>query len=342
MGLRIKDISDMLNISPATVSLALNNKPGVSEETRQKILSVIADMGYDTNLLSKPALRNNKSIRFIVYKKHSKVVADTPFFSTLMEGIDLEARKNGYNLVISYINESENKAEVLRLIEENPLDGLIILATEMNSEDIKQFMQLGVPVVALDSYFEKEKLDTVIINNVQGAYEAVKYLIDSGHTDIGHLQSSIRIKNFEERNEGFMKALSDNKIKFEEKNVFTLEPTMEGAYNSMLDSLKKDIKLPTAFFADNDIIAFGTIKALREFGIQVPNQISIIGFDDMPFCEMIDPALTTIRVFKQRMGMLAVDRLINKIEGNIYEYIKLEIGTILIERKSVANPCITP
>lgn len=338
MGLKIKDISDMLNISPATVSLALNNKPGVSEETRQKILSVVEDMGYDTNILSKPALRNSKSIRFIVYKKHGLVVSNTPFFSTLMEGIDLEARKNGYNLVISYINESDNKAEILRIIEGNPLDGLIILATEMTSEDIKPFTKLGVPVVALDSYFDMEKIDTIVINNVQGAYEATKYLIDSGHSNIGYLKSSIWIKNFEERKYGFTKALSDNGLTYNVKNVLNLEPTMEGAYTSMINILKNGTPLPTAFFADNDIIAFGTIKALRESGMHLPKQISIIGFDDMPFCEMIDPALTTMKVFKERMGALAVDRLINKIEKNICEFIKLEISTVLIERKSVVTP----
>ena len=337
MALRVKDIANMLNISPSTVSLVLNNKPGASEETRQKVLRIVKDMGYDTNMLSKPALRNNKGIRFIVYKKHGNVVADTPFFSSLMEGIDLEARKNGYNLLVSYINEKENKAEVLRIIEENPLDGLLVLATEMNSEDIKPFILFGIPVVVIDSYFETEKLDTIVINNEQGAYEATKYLIDFGHRDIGYLKSSTWIKNFEERQDGFSKALLENGIKIREDNVLKIESTMDGAYRNMVDILKKDIVLPTAFFADNDIIAFGAMKALKEYGVKIPQDISIIGFDDMPFCNMVDPALTTIKVFKERIGMLAVERLISKIEKDIYESIKLEVATVLVERKSVIN-----
>jgi len=337
MPLRLKDVAKKLNVSPATVSLVINNKPGVGKETRQRVLQALAEMGYEPTILQKSALNNsnNKNIRFIIYKKHGLVVSDTPFFSALMEGIDQEARKNGYNLVISYMNEKENREEILRIIEESPLDGIIILATEMRPEDLQEFKKLPVPIVVLDSYFKEEKVDTVIINNIQGAYEATKYLISMGHTEIGYLHSSVWINNFDEREEGFIKALNEHNIKFNKKYVFSLESTLEGSYRDMLKLLESRIELPTACFADNDIIAFGAIKALKEKGVKLAKDISIVGFDDMPFCEMTEPPLTTIRVYKQSMGRLAVKRLIEKINDRSDIVIKMEVATELVERKSV-------
>ncbi len=337
MPLRIKDIANELAISPATVSLVLNNKPGISEETRQKILTLVEEKGYTTNLLSKPAFKNNRDIRFVIYKKHGKVVSETPFFSELIEGIDKEAREEGYNLLVSYINELDNtKMDVLRILEETSPDGILLLATEMNGEDIEPFKQLFLPLVLLDNNFEDERqLDIVIINNRQGTYEAVKYLVDLGHKEIGYLHSSVWINNFDERKLGFMNALNELGLKFNKHHVVEIEPTMEGAYNDVLKYLDSIRSLPSAFFSDNDIIAFGAMKAMREKGINIPQDVSIIGFDDMPFCEMIDPPLTTLRVYKQRMGRIAMRRLIEKIENNPEEVIRVEVNTELVERKSV-------
>jgi len=335
MALKVKDIADRLGVSQATVSLVLNNKPGVSEETRKKVLKFIEEMGYDTNILSKPALKHNGNIRFIVYKKHGKVVSDTPFFSALMEGIDSEARDSGYSLVVSYVNEKDNKPEILRILQENPPEGIIILATEMVSEDVADFKRLGIPIVVLDNYFISEKLDTVIINNIEGAYEATKYIIKKGHTDIGYLSSKVHINNFLERREGFLKAIKESGLDFDPKFEYKIGSTLEEAYQDMLVLLDNNPPIPSAFFADNDIIALGAVKALKQKGLKIPEDVSIVGFDDMPFCEMIEPSLTTVRVYKQKMGMIAVRRLRSKIEDEAEENVKIEIMTELIERNSV-------
>lgn len=338
MGLKIKDIAEAANVSASTVSLVLNNKPGISDETRQKVLKLVEEMGYSTNLLSKPAFNNQGNIRFMIYKKHGFVVSDTPFFSALMEGIDQETRNERYNLVVSYVNECDtNKSEMLRILAESSPDGIILLATEMLPDDLHTFNQLNIPFVALDNYFNMEKVDAIAISNIHGAYEATKYLIDMNHKKIGYLHSSIGINNFDQRKEGYTKALSDRDIKLNKKFIYCLEPTMEGAYNDMHKILQLKPSLPTALFADNDIIAFGAIKALKEHGLRIPEDISIIGFDDMPFCEMIEPALTTIKVNKQNMGMVAVRRLVEKIEADSEGYLKVEVGTELIIRRSVMN-----
>jgi len=336
MKLKAKDIAKKLSISPSAVSFVLNNKPGVSEETRRKVLKVIDQMGYNTNIFSKSALTHNRNIRFIIYKKHGLVVSDTPFFSALMEGIDREARNLGYNLIVTYMDENkDNLMKLFHIIKETSPDGIMLLATEMTKEDLKPFKKLNIPLLLLDSYFENENLDTVIINNIEGVYKATCYLIELGHIDIGYLHSSVWINNFDQRMAGFKKAINNKGLKLNENLIFCLEPNIDSSYKNMLEILEKKPKLPTALFADNDIIASGAIKAMKEFGIKIPQDVSVIGFDDMPFCEMIDPPLTTIMVYKQRMGMIALKRLVERIDEAPAETIRIEVNTTLIKRKSV-------
>jgi len=336
MKLKAKDIAKKLSISPSAVSFVLNNKPGVSEETRRKVLKVIDQMGYNTNIFSKSALTHNRNVRFIIYKKHGLVVSDTAFFSALMEGIDREARNLGYNLIVTYMDENkDNLMKLFHIIKETSPDGIMLLATEMTKEDLKPFKKLNIPLLLLDSYFESENLDTVIINNIEGAYKATCYLIELGHIDIGYLHSSVWINNFDQRMAGFKKAINNKGLKLNENLIFCLEPNIDSSYKNMLEILEKKPKLPTALFADNDIIASGAIKAMKEFGIKIPQDVSVIGFDDMPFCEMIDPPLTTIMVYKQRMGMIALKRLVERIDEAPAETIRIEVNTTLIKRKSV-------
>lgn len=336
MKLKAKDIAKKLSISPTAISFVLNNKPGVSEETRRKVLKVIEQMGYNTNIFSKSALTHNRNIRFIIYKKHGLVVSDTPFFSALMEGIDREARSLGYNLIVTYIDESkDNLMKILHIIKGTSPDGIMLLATEMTKKDLKPFKKLNIPLLLLDSYFESENLDSVIINNIEGVYKATCYLAELRHIGIGYLHSSVRINNFDQRMAGFKKAINDKGLKLNKNFIFCLESTIDGSYKNMFKILENKPQLPTALFADNDIIAFGAIKAMKEFGIRIPQDVSVIGFDDMPFCEMIDPPLTTVRVYKQRMGMIALKRLVERIDEAPAETIKIEVNTTFIERKSV-------
>jgi len=336
MRLKAKDIAKKLSISPSAVSFVLNNKPGVSEETRRKVLKVIEQMGYNTNIFSKSTLTHNRNIRFIIYKKHGLVVSDTPFFSTLMEGIDREARSLGYNLIVTYIDENkDNLMKILHIIKETSPDGIMLLATEMTKEDLKPFKKLNIPLLLLDSYFESENLDTVIINNIEGVHKATCYLVELGHIDIGYLHSSVWINNFDQRMAGFKKAINHKGLKLNKNFIFCLESTIDGSYKNMFKILENKPQLPTAVFADNDIIAFGAMKAMKEFGIKIPQDVSVVGFDDMPFCKMIDPPLTTARVYKQRMGMIALKRLVERIDETPAETIKIEVNTTLIERKSV-------
>ncbi len=334
MSISAKELAEKLNLSQATVSMVLNNKPGISEQTRKIVMDAAADYGYQS---SKKQLQKNvnKTIQFIIYKKYGTVVSDTPFFSQVTEGINYQCSKNGYRLQISYLYDNEDKKEQVEDLKRMNIDGILLLGTEMTPKDYPLFQNLKIPFVILDSYFDDINCDAVLINNVQGAYLATEYLAVRGHKKIGYLRSNTRISNFEEREDGYYKSLRRNNIPTSHPYVVNITPTTEQAYLDICGYLKTNPAFPTAFFADNDIIAAAAIRAFKEYNIKVPEQISIIGFDDMPICQFTDPTLTTMYVPKQRLGALAVDRLLDRMNGANTENIKIELAVKLIERNSV-------
>ncbi len=338
MTIKIKEIAKKANVSIATVSMALNNKEGISKKTKDKIMKIVNESGYSATLIKNSDLKNKGNIQLTIYKKHSKVLADTPFFQALIEGIESKSRHNGYNLIINYISSNSlNIEDVKASLKENEISGMLILATEMEEKDLLYFSNLDIPIMVLDAYFLGIPADYVVINNVSGGYLGTHYLMDCGHTQIGYLKSSYPIKNFNERYEGYLKALNEKKLNVNPDFVVELSPSMEGAYEDMIKHLNISQKLPTAFFSDNDLIAFGAMKAFKEKGINIPEDISIVGFDDMPFCTMIDPPLTTISVNKKTFGKLAVEKLLLSIKNKLDYTSKTTLDVTLIKRNSVKN-----
>ena len=332
MSITAKELAKKLNISAATVSMVLNHKPGISEETRELVFNEAKKNGYDFSKLRQPS---TGIIYFIIYKKHGNVVGDTPFFAQVIEGLETDCRHAGSRLQILYFNEMTTAQEQLDVVINSGCCGVILLGTEMMKQDYIPFSKLRIPLVVLDSYYDELPFWTVLINNVRGAYLATCYLIEQGHTEIGYLQSSKSISNFEERADGFFKALRSRKLKKNMNFVFRVTPVLEKAYEEFSKILDTSPKLPTCFFADNDLIALGCYRALKEHGYRIPDDISIIGFDDIPACQMVEPPMTTVRVPKQLFGAYAVRQLLQQLANPVQEATKVEIATELILRNSV-------
>lgn len=332
---KLDDIAKSAGVSKATVSNALNNRKGVGKETKDKIIKIAKELGY--NKTNGSTSKDQKSIRIIMYKKHGYVVSDTPFFSNLLEGIQKECRDEGYEMMISHLSRNEkNYKEIINNIRADNSSGYLILATEMIEEDLDDFDLLNKPVVLLDSFFKNRDYDQVVIDNYSASYRGTQRLIEKGHKNIGYLHSSVYINNFYYRKLGFEDAVKESGLKVNEDYQFRLEPTIEGSYQQMKEILlTQNPKLPTSFFADNDIIAFGAVKALKEYGVKIPEEVSVIGFDDMPYCEICEPKMSTVKVHKQYLGEVAVKRLIEKIEYDDHVNQKIEISTELVERNSI-------
>ena len=335
MSITAKELAKKLNLSPAAVSMALNNKPGVSTATRRLVLDTAKKYGYDFVRISEKH-SSPGCIYFVIYKKHGAVVTDTPFFSEVTDGIHLACQRTGYKMKSCYIYKDEETIEQqIREIEFSDCIGIILLGTEMSEEDGRPFTQLNLPLVLLDTYFETSTCDCILINNIQGVQLAVRYLIQKTKKQPGYLRSAYSIRNFTERADGFYNAIRDHGMSPSKSIIHHLTPSVEGAYADMKKLLERGEELASAYFADNDFIAVGAIKAFKEKGYRIPEDISIVGFDNLPISSIIEPALTTIHVPKQYMGELAVNRLISVLTGPHSYPVKTELYTSLVKRKSV-------
>ncbi len=338
MAITAKELAKLLNLSEASISMALNKKPGVSTKTRKMVMEAAKQYGYDFTRINEDNAAipsTNGTIYFIIYRKHGAVVSDTPFFSQLSEGIDLGCKRAKYYLNVYYLYEGDDIDSHLNQIMNQGCKGIVLLGTEMQEEDFRPFSKFSVPLVLLDNYFETITMDSVLINNVQGSYQATNYLIAKCKAQPGYLHSSYIINNFSERADGFYKAVRANGMPTSKSIVHLLSPSVEGAYADMLALLDQGEETARCYFADNDLIAAGAIRAFRERGYKVPEDMAVIGFDNMPVCTYIEPGLTSINVPKQYMGEMAVQRLVSIIGSKEYTPVKIEILTNLVKRKSV-------
>ncbi|MEG0276191.1 MAG: LacI family DNA-binding transcriptional regulator [Erysipelotrichales bacterium] len=333
MKIKISDIAKKAGVSDGTVSNALNNRKGISNEKREFILQIAREMGY-----FRKNTDQDKLIRLLIINKQAHVVGDTPFFSELVRGIETECSGQGFELVVNHIDtQTLENGRLDYVLKTNQTSGILLLGTEMEVQDLDYFRNVCIPLVILDTAFRDNHFDYVAINNVDGTYEIVEHLIKNGHTNIGIINSSYQINNFRERKTGYAHALNDYNLLLSPENEALVTPTSEGAYLDMkafLDSFLAEFpkeQLPTAFYAVNDNIAIGAIKAFNELDLS----ISICGFDDLPICELITPSLTTVHVNKQYLGKTAVSRLVQKINNADYDIQKVLIATKAIPRDSV-------
>lgn len=334
MGITAKELAQKLGLSAAAVSMALNNKPGVSESTRDRVLKAAKEYDFDFSRQRFSEEPKKGSLAFLMYRRHGAVVGDTLFFSSLSEGIANACRIAGYRMHMQYLHEDNCRTELRNLLG-GDTKGVILLGTEMRAEDFSPFAALPLPVVVLDTYFEGIPRDCVLINNIQGAFTATNYLISKRKQQPGYLRSSYSIGNFEERADGFYKAIRHNGLSTSASIVHRLAPSVEGAYADMKALIANGETLASCYFADNDLIAAGAMRALKEAGYRIPEDVGIIGFDNTSMCEILEPPLTTIHVPKQAMGQLAVERLIAIIGRKPPANVKIEITTSLVKRGSL-------
>lgn len=334
MSITAKKLAEKLGVSPAAVSMALNNKPGVSQKTRKLILDAAEKEGYDFYRISS----KNKipgTINFVFFKKHGNIVSYAPFFSHVTEGISERCKEMGYKLNLQYVWDDDTLKKEIENIQYSDCCGIILLGTEMHAEDFRPFQSLPIPIVLLDVYFETIQANYVLINNVQGAFAAATYLFKRTQQQPGYLQSSYPIINFEERELGFYKAIRSCGLSPANSIVHKLSTTFtEGAFLDMMKIIERGEPLAKCYFADCDALAIGAMKAFQTKGYRIPEDIAIIGFDNIEYSNIVEPGLTTIHVPKKEMGKIALDRLIELIRNPRSTPVKIEVSTHLLKRRS--------
>lgn len=332
MKVNIKKLSELSGYSPATISNALHNRRGVSRQTAAKVWKLAQESGYKVKT-------NTRSIKLITYSDSGEVFSDSPFFTTLMEGVENEARRRGFDTTIFnlYRRQPDYEQKLQQLLADTS-SALLLMGTELGEQDAKRFLEAKAPLVLLDCSFDHLNFDAVLMDNENSVAQAVDYLISRGHTEIGYLRGSVRIRNFIKRGRGYRRAMEVHGLPINERFVLDLRPSIAGAYQAMDAILKTGRPMPTAFIADNDMIALGAMQALQRNGYRIPEDISVIGFDDISFCEVFLPHLTTIKVYKKELGQVAVQELITLMQNPGRVKTKTTTMNELVIRNSVAAP----
>ena len=216
--------------------------------------------------------------------------------------------------------------------------GIILMGTEIRQEACQRFLSLGYPTILLDTCFDSLDCTSVLINNSQGAYLAANYLIGTTGAQPGYLQSSYSIPNFIQRQEGYFKAIKESGMSPSRSVIHRLSPSIEAAMADMLEIIDRNDPLAGCYIADNDIIAIGAMKALMLRGYRVPEDISIIGFDNISESKIVEPSLTTMDVPRHYIGKTAAKLLIEQIDSKVVHTSKVEISARLVKRFSVMRP----
>ena len=333
MSITAKELAEKLGLSTAAVSMALNNKRGVSAATRQKVFEAAEKYGYDFTKI-KDKRTPSRSVFLIYYRKHGAIVNENPYFTDLAVSIQKHCTKLNLKLNIRYLYEGPDLVWQIEDILYSDCAGILLLGSEMSVNDFAPFQDLHIPLILLDVFLESINRDCILINNVQGAFIATDYLIRKFKTQPGYLRSSYMINNFEERADGFYKAIRRHGYSASKSVVHRLSPSVEGASADMLELLRRGEIPARCYFADNDLIAFGAMRAFRQSGYKIPEDIAIVGFDNIDSCNYSSPTLTTINVPKDYIGETAVARLANLLTAETFVPIRLQVQTNLVIRQS--------
>jgi len=330
-------VAKRAGVSIATVSRVLNNSSHVSEKTKQKVKKAIEELNYIPNILASALTKKTTFTIGLLIPDISN-----PFYSELSRGVEDACNDFGFNTVICNTDYSTQKeAAYINLLRQKSVDGFVITTAHYNDKNVIKLIKNKIPVVLLDRNIEKSAeydIDLVLSDNVGGGYIATNHLIQLGHKKIACFLGPSEIEVNVEREKGYMKAMKEAKLKIFPSLVVYGDFKLEFGYKKTLELLKQQI-IPTAFFAANDLIALGIIRALKSVGFSVPSDISVVGYDNTILAEITDPPLTTVNQFIREMGYHATELLIKKLKGECSTSKKIIFDTELVIRKSTSE-CI--
>jgi LacI family transcriptional regulator len=312
MGLTIKTIAKMANVSCTTVSRVLNNKSDVKEETRELILGLIEKYHFQPNAFARGIQSNKSNCIGLIIPRELDYILTNSFYAEIIRGILKELNESGYYLLFC---NTEKMDDIVNIYKQRRVDGFIMIRLGIYDKDIISTLKaIEAPFTATTTVQGEEGMLFVDIDNYGSACLAVEHLVSLGHRNIGMIAASNSLANSKERLKAFKDTLTRHQLIYEERFATEDDTSMKGGYDAMKRILSY-VDGPTAVFVGGDIMALGAMKAIREAGKKIPDDISIIGFDGIPESEYTDPPLTTIRQPIFGKGQMAATTLINMLEG---------------------------
>ena len=303
----IKEVAKRAGVSTSTVSRTLSGNIFVNKDTKKKVIKAVNELGYSPNVLAK-GLKEGKTntIGLIIPNIRN------PIFPAIVRGVEDTARKNGFIVILCNTDENiDNEKEIINTLEKRWVDGFIFATASSDFNHIYKIKEDKFPLVLLVRSVE-DKFDSVVTNNFEASYKAVRYLIQRGHKKIAIINGDLNLSLYRERYEGYKKALFDSGLEIPSEVSFCCSFENQECYIKTTDLLKSNI-IPDAIFATNDLRAIEAIRAIKDLGLKVPEDISVLGFDNIQISLFIDPTLTTISQPFYKMGEVAVKKLIKII-----------------------------
>ncbi len=327
----IRDVAAHAGVSYQTVSRVLNDRPDVAEDTRQRVRQVIVELGYRPSTIARSLISNNTYTLGLITSDFSDY-----FFTQVIVGAEAEARKHNYFFMLcSTERNPDDEPEFFRLLTERNVDGILFArpSTEKDNRHILTLLEQGMPLVTTAYYIPGVELTVVDVDNVDGGYQATRCLIDGGHRQIATITGPPDWKSVSDRMRGYQLALQQADIPFTDSLSDAGDWSYESGYWAMQRLLGQAPQL-TAVFAHNDQMAIGAIRALLEAGRQIPQDVAIVGYDDIPAAAYSYPPLTTIRQPMHKVGKVATQLLVEAIRNPNVEKKEVLLKPELVRRDS--------
>lgn len=327
----MKQVAQRAGVSVSTVSHVLNNTRVVSADVRARVLSIIAEMRYIPSAVAR-SLKNDKTHTVGMMVPNNS----NPYFAELIQGIEDAAFKLSYNVILcNAYDDPKKQAAYLRVLMEKRIDGLILVASGADDELALLLRDQAVPIVLVDREVAGVQADFIEADHETGGYLATRYLIGLGHTDIGCVSGPDDLPPARDRVAGYLRALAEAGLAFRPDYLVRSDFTSEGGFQAF-GALLALARPPTAIFASNDLMAIGGICAASEAQVRVPEQLSVIGYDDIALASYSTPRLTTMAQPKYEMGQMVTRVLLDRIKGGHLPLRREMFQTTLVERQSTA------
>jgi len=329
MKVSIFDVAKKSGLSVVTVSRVLNNAPSVREKNRDKVLQAMKELNYQPNAAARSLARGRTGIIGL-----SLSTLHDSFFDAVVKEISDRLEEQGYFLALSIVTGREESMHRL-MLQEDRVDGVIMLSPIKEDESMFELKKRNIPFVMLDNQQPGTSAPSVIVDNFKGGYEATRHLIELGHKQIAHISGPQFFLSSRERERGFRQAMEEAGLTpfAVEQGMFQIK-----SGNQIASAWVASGNLPTAIFAADDYIALGVMDAFKNAGIRVPNDVSVVGFDDQIIASEFRPMLTTVRQPAEKIGRLGVELLLGMIRGSSKRNHTVQLDPELIIRESTARP----
>lgn len=325
----IREVAEAVGVSTATVSRVLNGYPHISPEVRRSVLNAIAELGYKPNRVAQRLRAARSNLVGIVVTDITN-----PFFNMIMASIESVFFDRGFSVMMSNTTaDPQKELDYLRLMEKEEIAGLVIAPTSENANRVAELAEAGLPIVVIDRRINGSRVDVVLSDNVGGARAAVSHLISLGHTAIAHIGGPQHLTSGRERYEGYLQAMQAASLPVRSEWVQTGDHRHESGYECAL-ALMNVSPRPTAVFISNNMMTLGALNAIHDERLRVPQELAVVGFDDMPWAVSLNPPLSTVAQPMLQIGYEAARLLLERIDQPDLPARTLVLETTLIVRAS--------